>query len=302
MDITQLRYFLKTAELLNYTKAAEGLFITRQSLRQAIVNLERELGAPLFHNERNHLSLTECGTYLALRGAEVVRDFEAMWADTVRLAHRQVELKVVFSESLMPFFISDFSEMIGHFQTLFPHIELEIDRWDMDRIIEAVGAGEIDCGCVLQMPCDHPGCKTQVLASFPAALDYGEDFPLRSREGEPFSLEMLEGIPCVGMGSPQRFLRPLWEDCLARGIQLNYRADPNAIDTFYQVQNSLAAGFDILESGELGSRPIYSIPLEDYRFELVLLRPKNNPNAGPAELFCHYMEADGKRRGGPTGE
>ena len=43
MDITQIRYFLKTAELLNYTRAAEQLFITRQSLRQAIAHLpERE--------------------------------------------------------------------------------------------------------------------------------------------------------------------------------------------------------------------------------------------------------------------
>ena len=43
MDITQIRYFLKTAELLNYTRAAEQLFITRQSLRQAIAAMEAEL-------------------------------------------------------------------------------------------------------------------------------------------------------------------------------------------------------------------------------------------------------------------
>ena len=67
MDITQLRYFLKTAETLNYTRAAEGLFITRQSLRQALGNLEKEIGAPLFRNEKNHLSLTEYGEYLLFR-------------------------------------------------------------------------------------------------------------------------------------------------------------------------------------------------------------------------------------------
>ena len=35
MDITQLRYFLVTAETLNYTKAAEQLYMSRQALRQA---------------------------------------------------------------------------------------------------------------------------------------------------------------------------------------------------------------------------------------------------------------------------
>ena len=61
MDITQLRYFLKTAELLNYTRASEALFITRQSLRQAIGAMESEIGQPLFVNTRNKLSLTEYG-------------------------------------------------------------------------------------------------------------------------------------------------------------------------------------------------------------------------------------------------
>ncbi len=296
MDITQLRYFLKTAELLNYTQAAERLFITRQSLRQAIGNLEGELGAPLFRNEHNHLSLTECGTYLALRGAEVVRDFEGMWADTVRLAAQQVSLKVAFSESLFPLLLPELDSIAQRFRVQFPHIPLELFQWDSDRVMAAVETGEIDCGCVLQMPCEHPGCTVHVLRTFPAAVDYGEDFPLRGREAEAFSLRMLDGLPCIGMGSPQRHLRPLWEDCLVQGVPLNYQVVPNTIDAFYQVQNSLAAGFDIFEDGNLGGRPIYSIPLPDYTFELVLLCHRSSLNAGPAELFCDFMEEEGQKR------
>lgn len=297
MDITQLRYFLKTAELLNYTQAAERLFITRQSLRQAIANLERELGAPLFLNERNHLSLTECGAYLALRGAEVVRDFEVMWADTVRLAHRQVGLKVAVSESLEPLLIPNLEDIFRGFRTRYPHIPLEVFRWDTDRVMAAAEAGEIDCGYVLQMPCEHPGCDSRVLARFPAVLDFGEDYlPLRGHPRQPMELQELDGIPCIGMGSPQKYLRPLWEDCLTRGIRLNYQVVSNTIDAFYQIQNGLAAGFDIIDEDIMGSRPIYSLLLPGYHFELVLLSPRSSPNAGPAELFCTYMEREEKRR------
>lgn len=72
MNISQLRYFLKTAELLNYTQAAEALFITRQSLRQAIASMEEELGVPLFDITHNHLTLTGEGDYLRISAAKVI--------------------------------------------------------------------------------------------------------------------------------------------------------------------------------------------------------------------------------------
>ena len=61
MNIAQLKYFIKTAELLNYSRAAEDLLIARQSLRQSVGALEEEIGKPLFVNTKNHLSLTEYG-------------------------------------------------------------------------------------------------------------------------------------------------------------------------------------------------------------------------------------------------
>lgn len=290
MDITQLRYFLKTAELLNYSRAAESLFITRQSLRQAIASMEGELGAPLFHNERNHLSLTECGSYLALAGAEVVCSFDEVWADTVRLASQQVGLTVAFSESLVPLLLPDLPEVFQRFRSQFPHIPLEVLRWDTDRAIEAAEAGEVDCALVLRMPCEHPGCRVQVLTGFPVALDYGENFvSLQGHPQQSIKLEELEGLPCIGMGSFPRFMRPLWEKCQARGIRPDYRAVPNTIDAFYQIQNGLAAGFDILEDGSLGNRPIYSLPLPGYTFELVLLCPQGRPDSGPAQLLCQFL-------------
>ena len=61
MNIAQLKYFLKTAELLNYSKASEELLIARQSLRQSIGALGEEIGKLLFIKTKNHLSLTEYG-------------------------------------------------------------------------------------------------------------------------------------------------------------------------------------------------------------------------------------------------
>ena len=60
-NVAQLKFFLKTTELLNYSRAAEELLIARQSLRQSVGALGEEIGKLLFIKTKNHLSLTEYG-------------------------------------------------------------------------------------------------------------------------------------------------------------------------------------------------------------------------------------------------
>ena len=47
MNMQQLHYFKKIAEMEHYTKAANALSITQPCLSYAISELEKELGAPL---------------------------------------------------------------------------------------------------------------------------------------------------------------------------------------------------------------------------------------------------------------
>lgn len=55
MDIRQLHYFLVLCEEMNYTRAAQRLFLSRQALRQSITALEAELCGPLFEIGRAHV-------------------------------------------------------------------------------------------------------------------------------------------------------------------------------------------------------------------------------------------------------
>ncbi|MDR1961285.1 MAG: LysR family transcriptional regulator [Gracilibacteraceae bacterium] len=58
MDIQQLRYFTAISQTLNYTRASEQLYISRQALSKAIHELEKELGEPLFFIDKNKLHPT----------------------------------------------------------------------------------------------------------------------------------------------------------------------------------------------------------------------------------------------------
>lgn len=61
MNLSQLYYFKKLAELQHYTRAAKELFITQPTLSDSISSLERELGVPLFYREGRNVELTMYG-------------------------------------------------------------------------------------------------------------------------------------------------------------------------------------------------------------------------------------------------
>ena len=291
MDITQLRYFLKTAETLNYTRAAEVIFRTRQSLRQALGNLEKEIGALLFRNEKNHLSLTEYGEYLLFSATDVVGRFDAMTGELSRLASRQATLRVAFSVSLLTFLLPGLERIVKEFQDRFPHLSLEVRTLTADEVVDAALSGETDCGCVLQMPTQRPGCQVHVLKTYPVAVDFGDKLPLFGRES--VTLRELAGGPLVGMGSLEKVAVPLWEDCRREGIRLDYQVLPNAIDAFYHIQHSLCAGLDIYYPGEKADIPnTWGALLPGYTWELALLCPEASPSAHLARMFCRYLREE----------
>ena len=53
--------FLKVAEYLNFTKAAEALYMTQPAVSQQIKQLEEEVDAKVFIRNKNGLILTQQG-------------------------------------------------------------------------------------------------------------------------------------------------------------------------------------------------------------------------------------------------
>ena len=64
MELRQLKYFCKTAELLSFSEAAKMLYITQSTLSQQIKQLEGELGVQLFQRNSHGVTLTEMGAEL----------------------------------------------------------------------------------------------------------------------------------------------------------------------------------------------------------------------------------------------
>ena len=61
MNLQQLYYFRKLAEVQHYTEAAKALYITQPSLSDSIASLEHEFSVSLFQKKGRGIQLTKYG-------------------------------------------------------------------------------------------------------------------------------------------------------------------------------------------------------------------------------------------------
>lgn len=84
MELRHLRYFAAVAETRHFGHAAERLHIAQSALRQAVRQLEKELGVTLFARTTRQVSLTAAGEFFRV---ETERNLGAI-EDSVRGVQR----------------------------------------------------------------------------------------------------------------------------------------------------------------------------------------------------------------------
>lgn len=72
----QIQIFLEVANCLNFTRAAENLYMTQQAVTKQIAALEKEIGVPLFYRTTRTVSLTETGQILRDDFSDINRRIE----------------------------------------------------------------------------------------------------------------------------------------------------------------------------------------------------------------------------------
>ena len=226
MTIQQLTVFLAVCEDLNYTRAAEHVYMSRQAVRQNISELEHELSGLLFLNERNRLVLTAKGRLLRDRAAPLVRDFQelkrAMNAD-IRIAH---PLRLGVSVSLVPDYLPGLKDHLSTFSASYPNLPIEQLLLNNDDAAPALLAGSLDACLVMDLGSHDPGTERRVLTSHKTAVLMSEKNPLSRRTA--LSLEDLCGCELFvpGLGED---MRPLLDSAVGTGAEFT------VMQSFYQV-------------------------------------------------------------------
>lgn len=149
MNTTQLKYFLELSRTLNYSTAAQQLYITQPTLSRSIMALEDELGAKLFHRESGSVSLTPAGRLflqdmepLAIRYdglLQRVRNLGSGLAGEIHIA--------LSNEQQMP---DSLIKAIKAFSADHPNVEFHFSRMSTAAMMTALREEAIDLSVTLE--------------------------------------------------------------------------------------------------------------------------------------------------------
>lgn len=144
MEMHQLRYFAKVAELGNVTRAAEACFVSQPSLSQQLAKLEHELGQPLFERLGRGVRLTEAGRLFKQYCDQILsltEDARTRVSDDPDSG----QLVVAAIPTIAPYFLP---RVLSRFAREVPKARVEIREDTTSVLLRQLGEGEIDLAIV----------------------------------------------------------------------------------------------------------------------------------------------------------
>ena len=204
MELRQLKYFVKVAELLSFSKAAKELYITQSTLSQQIKQLEDELDMALFFRNNHKVTLTEAGeTFLegAKKTLAEADDNKAKIMD-LALGHRGVlNIGVTYS------FGSNLTETVLAFKKEFPDVQLNICYRNVMELMELVSDGELDFALSFRSSEKYESVESHILFDNKLCIVVREDHPLTRKSIVRLAdLEDYEVIlPSIGLQARNAF-------------------------------------------------------------------------------------------------
>lgn len=143
MELRHIRYFLAVAEEKNFTRAALKVGIGQSPLSQQIKDLEREVGAPLFHRVPHGAELTAAGNAFL----EIARHFPTMSDRALNAAQRASRgeigsLNIGFTASSA--FNAVVPGAIRSYRRAYPDVELTLSEFNTTLLVQHLGDGTLD--------------------------------------------------------------------------------------------------------------------------------------------------------------
>jgi len=283
MTLQRLKYFIRAAEYLNFTKAAQDFYMAQSAMTQQIQRLENELGVKLFERNNKILSLTPEGQIFL----EDVRIIVMKWDQSLERMHNfqtghkkiiNISFNGQYERVFLPYLINAFNKE-------YPNVKIRINFYPLDKT--AMMLEEKICDFAYLFPyefIDNDLFKTQILFHDSISIAMSHQHPLSQKENITFrDLKNETVIMVKESSSPKNFKR-------MKSDLENHHYSPYKIE---EVQN-----FDtmilMVEAGEgiafvpsflklNASSNIKFYPIENYNDDfyhdiaVVYLKSNNNP-------------------------
>ena len=272
MELRQLKYFITSADTLNFTEAARQCFITQSTLSQQIKQLETELGVQLFERIGKLVFLTETGRDFLPYARQTVADADygvQHIKDMEDLKTGRLCIGTTFGLSAL------ITDAIARFSEQYPEIHFEVMFLKQDELIDAVRERKVDFALTFEMMEKDDLLTEQPAKTYHLCAIVSDQNPLAQQA--TVSLRQLADYnictPARGMNARRMF------DSLTnkKGIELQPKLEINEIHTLLHLVRTgrwVAILVDSITHGEEG---LCAVPLREAALPMpvVWLYPKD---------------------------
>ncbi|MBY5629335.1 LysR family transcriptional regulator [Rhizobium leguminosarum] len=186
MELRHLRYFLAVAEEGNFTRAAGKLGIGQPPLSQQVRDLEREVGAALFHRVPHGAELTAAGAaFLGEAKASLAAAEKAKLAAQSANRGETGRLSLGFTASSA--FNPVVSTTIRRFRARWPEVQLSLTEMNTLALMQKLERGELDATFMRPSLDDPAGIRLRRLPDEPMVIALPASHPLARRSKLPLA-------------------------------------------------------------------------------------------------------------------
>ncbi len=141
MDIKQIECFIAVAEELNFTTAAEKMYLSQPSLSRHIQNLEKELNITLFIRDKRNVILSNAGQQLLTLAKAIVNDADEFINTAHGLKSGKSGNLIIGYQNTASSVVSDY---LKKFTLSYPTINLTIREAHAQELISRITSREMD--------------------------------------------------------------------------------------------------------------------------------------------------------------
>ena len=192
-----LVYFLAVAHYRNITKAAKSLYISQATLSKQMMELEHQLGKPLFIRGKRQLTLTSDGLFLQNRANKIINLLEstqsAFQADPNDFSGN-ITIGTAETNAM-----DQLACLLASFHDTYPKITYTLISDDADRTFQQLDQGTIDIALMMAIDLDPRYDYLHLNYEHYYGLLIPNDDPLAHEKTIPLST--LESLPLI---VPQR--------------------------------------------------------------------------------------------------
>ena len=289
MNFTRIEYFLAAAQYLNFTKAANVLYISQPSLSKQIAILEDELGVTLFDRMPRALQLTSAGKLLHHEFNRLMPEIEAITEKVKRLKRdRSKTLSIGCAETM---YLGDAAaKMVRDFSSKAKNVELFIERHGFETLHNKVIDGTVDVAFTIStlvgkmkdiMCADIERRQRYIIMSTEHRLAAKDKIEIEDLRDETFALQ--------AVSDPMNLCDDIIEECGRLGFypKIRYAPDVDALLDYIELTGCISFLDKSITEHRMGRLKYY--PTEMVRqFSLICIWNSNNKNPALRE-FLKYI-------------